>query len=680
MTNRTNWLAAFKGVVDTFKALFDSLGSKVWTILNEIVTFLSGKFTVSGDIAAWFGTIPIVGDIVQAITGVFGTLADLVQWIKNNVLKLPSGRLFGQIPDNLMGVVNIGNLTSVPINLLLSPGFENTASVSPVDGWSWDSTQNATGTGGSAKVVLDGYNKELSHQTVVNVAAGDAMQLSAALKTSGVTGTGWAASISVMEYRAGAIATPVVIASRTTNSSAWVTISGAYTVPVNVTSVVFRVTVTDATAGTVWFDNLDFHKSGNVAQDWVGNLNTTWENMWSGQFGDGTGTGKIWSDMGTTHRSGRDKTTLAQGAGDNAHADLRTTRNSLYDGFTLGAGATGKTAADVGAFANVVRQQADLGVGNASLANGAAVIADGKAVTADGKAVDVATGLRTTVGGAAAGSIGVPANTGAYLGNLITKMYGNGASVPQTYINNAALNEIPTTKLLGNISGANITTSTIPVGALAPTVVPSITASVKATTVGTGATLARMNPGGGHTAIASGQATFGTSQNPFFNTVTRSTTDITTPTTSVTYPGYGTFTFYTGEFVVSLAGWYTCEVGLRVNVGNGGTTLGGPGTIAYTGYYNFAPVLYRKPSGGSSAVYRRGTEVMGFAAAGGGSRFARFANSSWIVYLDAGDSVQAGYDAGVIDNGSSASPRLGFFGCDNSGNDSYFAIALLNRS
>ena len=282
--------------------------------------------------------------------------------------------------------------------------------------------------------------------------------------------------------------------------------------------------------------------------------------------------------------------------------------------------------------------------------------------------------------GGEAGTTGVPANTGAYLGNLITKMYGSGASIPQQYINNVALNQIPTNKLFGDISGATITSSTIPVTALAATVVPSITASVKATTVGTGATLARMNPGGGHTAIASGQATFGTSQNPFFNTVTRSTTDITTPTTSVTYPGYGTFTFYTGEFVVSLAGWYTCEVGLRVNVGNGGTTLGGPGTIAYTGYYNFAPVLYRKPSGGSSAVYRRGTEVMGFAAAGGGSRFARFANSSWIVYLDAGDSVQAGYDAGVIDNGSSASPRLGFFGCDNSGNDSYFAIALLNRS
>jgi hypothetical protein len=230
------------------------------------------------------------------------------------------------------------------------------------------------------------------------------------------------------------------------------------------------------------------------------------------------------------------------------------------------------------------------------------------------------------------------------------------------------------------VTANEIQNQTITTALLAPTVVTGITTAVKATTVGTGATLARISPGGGHTAIASGQATFGTSQNPFFNTVTRSTADITTPTTSVTYPGFGTFTFYTGEFVVSLAGWYTCEVGLRVNVGNGGTTLGGPGTIAYTGYYNFAPVLYRKPSGGSSAVYRRGTEVMGFAAAGGGSRFARFANSSWIVYLDAGDSVQAGYDAGVIDNGSSASPRLGFFGCDNSGNDSYFAIALLNRS
>lgn len=612
LTNRTNWLAAFKSVVDTFKSLFDSLGASVWTVLAEIIQFFQGYFTGAGSV---------------------------IEWIKNNILKLPSFRLFGQIPDYLMGVVNIGNLTSVPINLLLSPGFENTASVSPVDGWSWDSTQNATGTGGSAKVVLDGYNKELSHQTVVNVAAGDAMQLSAALKTSGVTGTGWAASISVMEYRAGALATPVVIASRTTNSSAWVTISGAYTVPVNVTSVVFRVTVTDATAGTVWFDNLDFHKSGNVAQDWVGNLNNTWENMWSGQFGDGTGTGKIWSDMGTHVRVGRDNTTLAKGAGDNAHADLRTTRNSIYDGFTLGTGATGKTAADLGDFAKVVRQQADLGVENAEGARGAAVIADGKAV-------DVATGLRTTVGGET--GVGVPANSGAYLGNLITKMYGNGASVPQQYINNVALNQIPTNKLFGDISGATITSSTIPVGALAPTVVPSITATVKASTVGSGSMLTRTGaqPSG---ANATGRNKFATL---FFNTLAITSTDIT-PLTGM-LNGYGPF--YTGVFQVTNPGWYMCEVGFRVNT-------------AFTAGFNIAPVCYKDGS-----VHKIGTDIIQTA-----TRTSRFVQSSWIIYLGANGTFGGGYDA-ALGGANAQGVVTNFFQDDNTGVETYISIALLNRS
>lgn len=612
ITNFPAWVVVFKSVVDTFVSLLGTIGLNLWTVLSELLTFFSTKFTSPGSV---------------------------LEWIKNNILKLPAVNLIGQIPDLSMGIVNIGHLTSVPINLLAHPGFEDTSTISPVDGWSWDSAQNATGTGGSAKVVCDGYNKELSHQTVVNVAAGDAMQLSAALKTSGVTGTGWAASISVMEYRAGALATPVVIASRTTNSSAWVTISGAYTVPVNVTSVVFRVTVTDATAGTVWFDNLDMHKSGNLAQDWVGNLNNTWENMWSGQFGDGTGTGKIWSDMGTHVRVGRDNTTLAKGAGDNAHADLRTTRNSIYDGFTLGTGATGKTAADLGDFAKVVRQQADLGVENAEGARGAAV-------TADGKAVDVATGLRTTVGGET--GVGVPANSGAYLGNLITKMYGNGASVPQQYINNVALNQIPTNKLFGDISGATITSSTIPVGALAPTVVPSITATVKASTVGSGSMLTRTGaqPSG---ANATGRNKFATL---FFNTLAITSTDIT-PLTGM-LNGYGPF--YTGVFQVTNPGWYMCEVGFRVNT-------------AFTAGFNIAPVCYKDGS-----VHKIGTDIIQTA-----TRTSRFVQSSWIIYLGANGTFGGGYDA-ALGGANAQGVVTNFFQDDNTGVETYISIALLNRS
>jgi hypothetical protein len=173
-------------------------------------------------------------------------------------------------------------------------------------------------------------------------------------------------------------------------------------------------------------------------------------------------------------------------------------------------------------------------------------------------------------------------------------------------------------------------------------------------TVGSGAIIARQNPGSNYPINATGQTTLAS----FFNQPIRVTPDITMPTGS-----YGGYNWYTAEFIVSKAGWYGCEIGLRLANPYAG------------GNYNFTPIIYKKPSGGVSAVHRYGTEIIGLQTATG-TRKARFANSSWILYLAAGDSVQAGYDAGLIDG--DGTQRLNFFTQDNTGNDSYFAISLLN--
>jgi len=622
IANFPAWVSVFKTVVDTFVTLLAALGSNLWTVLTELITFFSGKFTEAGSV---------------------------LQWIKDNIVKLPAGNLVGQIADNVLGLVNIGHLTTQPVNLLSSPGFNTLSTISPVDGWSWDSSQTATGSGGSAKVVCDGYNKELSHQTAVRVAAGDIMQLSAAVKTSSVTGTGWKASISLMEYRDGAIATPVEIASRSSNTSAWVTISGGYTVPANVSSVVFRLTVTDALSGTVWFDDLDIHKSGAIVQDWVENLNNTWQNMWSGQFGDGTGVGKTWADMGTAIRSGRDNTTLAKGAGDEAHADLRTTRNSLYDGFTLGAGATGKTAADLGAFGKVVRQQADLGVGNAALAAGAASVADGKAVTADGKAVDVATGIRRTVGGEP-GTTGVPASAGTYLGNLITKMYGTGATVPLAAISNNAIVDLPTTRLSGTISQGQITDGAVSTAKLASNVVSGITNSVLSSTVGSGLTINRNNSAAAYPTL-SGQRRIASG---FYNATGRTSTDVTVSTSS-------------GFYAINITnpGWYMIDMGFL---------LTGQNYHSYNWW--FRPLFFKGADTGN--FYKCGTEVINinYSRTPANSKGPSCAQASWIEYLTAGDTIWPGYlwtnqDSVASDNIiTTAASQFG----------TYFSISLLNRS
>ena len=641
----TSRLGVFKSIVDTFVTLSTTVGANLWTVLGGVITTFSTLLTALGT-TVW----TLITEIIEFFDGVFtgaGSVGTWLQGVLTTLSKLPSVNLFGQIRSELLGVLNIGHLTTERVNLVLNPDFADSDTVSPVDGWSWDSTTNATGTGGSAKIVLDGFNKELNHQTAVLVAPGDKMTASAQFKSSGVTGTGWKAAITVMEYRNGAIATPVELAFRTTNSAGWVTLAGDYLVPANVTSVVFRLVVEGATVGTAWFDDLNFYKSGILEQGWVENLPNTWENMWSGQFGDGTGVGKTWADMGTTLRSGRDKTTLAKGAGDEAHADLRTTRNSLYDGFTVSVPgtSTGKTAADLGAFAKVVRQQADLGVTDAEGARGAAVVADGKAV-------DVATGLRTTVGGET--GVGVPANSGAYLGNLIKKMYGTGASVPQTYINNAALNEIPTNKLFGNISGATITSSTIPVGALAPATIPAIGAALGTTlTTGSGAKMSRTNTLTKVTANAGDNWFSGF----FLNASGSIQQDQISPDITVSL---------NGRYTVTHAGYYIVELGFRVNTSV--PQAGVAGALA-AGYFNLAPAIFLN---GSSTPYKVGADSLG-SFGGGFGNYSRSAHSTFIVYLGASGTVQAGYR-------NFGAANANFFQGDANGNSTYFSIAMLNRT
>jgi hypothetical protein len=650
ITNRTTWLPILKNLVDTFVTLSTTVGANLWTVLGGVITTFSTLLTAVGT-TVW----TLITEIIEFFDGVFTGAGSVNTWFNNvltNLSKLPAWKLYGSIPAAVMGVLNIGHLTTDPVNLILNPDFADLDTVSPVEGWSWDGTTNATGTGGSAKIVLDGFNKELNHQTAVLVAPGDKMTATAQFKSSGVTGTGWKAAITVMEYRNGAIATPVELASRTTNSAGWVTLAGDYLVPANVTSVVFRLVVEGATGGTAWFDNLSFHKSGILEQGWVENLPNTWENMWSGQFGDGTGVGKTWADMGNTIRSGRDKTTLAQQAGDGAQGNVQTTWNGLYDAFGYSTGSVGITPALLNGRGAALRDVAATGVTNAGIAVGAASVADGKAVaaagaaaTADGKAVDVATGIRRTVGGEP-GTTGVPASAGTYLSNLITKMYGSGASVPQTYINNAALNEIPTTKLLGNISGANITTSTIPVGALAPATIPAIgTALGTAITTGSGAKMSRTN--------TATKVTAGTGDNwfsAFFVNAGGSiqqdqiSSDITVTSN--------------GRYTVTHAGYYIVELGFTVNAAK-----------PAAGYFNVAPAIFLN---GSSTPHKVGSDAMG-SFGGGLGNCARTAHATFIVYLAAGGTVTAGYRNYGASNGS-------FFEGDANGNSTYFSIAMLNRT
>ena len=154
-------------------------------------------------------------------------------------------------------------------------------------------------------------------------------------------------------------------------------------------------------------------------------------------------------------------------------------------------------------------------------------------------------------------------------------------------------------------------------------------------------------PGSGNAAIMTRNSTVNVSLTPgvtaklpanfYTNSSTPSGSGIT-PSTSA------------GRFTVTQAGWYLLLMGFRINpdAANG---------------WNIAPVLYK-----NNDIYRYGGDFTGDAF-----RSAKYAQSSFIVYLNANDYVEAGY-------AYEASFAVGLLDSDSTGRQTYFEIALLNKT
>jgi hypothetical protein len=103
-----------------------------------------------------------------------------------------------------------------------------------------------------------------------------------------------------------------------------------------------------------------------------------------------------------------------------------------------------------------------------------------------------------------------------------------------------------------------------------------------------------------------------------------------------------------------------CEVAFRTNAS-------APGA----GFFNVAPAVYLQGS-----LHKIGSDAWGSYGTVGGSIFgnwSRSAQASFVVYIPAGNYVEAGY----FNYGSSFS---GFFEGDSDGVNTYFSISMLNRT
>lgn len=285
--------------------------------LGGLVDFVEGILGEDG-LLGFLVRIPFIGPLVSAITGITpdeGTALDLttlVTWARGLLTgnsPIPGGNIVGQISEAILSVIPVANISALSPNLLSQGNFNNNLTVSEGGGWSWDGTSTATGTGGSVKLVATGSAQELFSRQAVKVNAGDRVDVSCKVRTSGFTaGAGRSMVLSIIPWTmfGGAmIQQPTItVATRTTSATSWADMTGTtWTVPANVVRLTVRLAVTANDGAVVWFDDAKVSKSGELGQNLVESLITAWNHLIGGLTNPVAGaaatTGKTWADLFT---------------------------------------------------------------------------------------------------------------------------------------------------------------------------------------------------------------------------------------------------------------------------------------------------------------------------------------------------------------------------------------------
>lgn len=191
-----------------------------------------------------------------------------------NIFKLIKGNLTGLIDMARIPQLTLAQLTNQPgPNMLTGFGdFASEETLSSTD-WTWDGTVG----GGSAKAIANGTRKVLTTDEVA-VSEGQALTISGLARHANLVGSGDKAKLVIVPFISGVAQSEVTIGAVTAtgNNSAGQTISGAWTVPANVTGVRGRITVEPgASSGNVWWDNVSLRKTAtSLPQQWINGLVT----------------------------------------------------------------------------------------------------------------------------------------------------------------------------------------------------------------------------------------------------------------------------------------------------------------------------------------------------------------------------------------------------------------------
>lgn len=265
-----------------------NLGDFVQDIID---TLTGGSGSGLGDLSDWVeglvsGAIANFEELMDAFQGQYSGSDPALSTIQGIVTTLKGG-LTGLIDLWRIPQVSLSQLTNQPsANLLTGFGdFADGTTIAAGTDWTWDGTVGADSLG-SAKATGSGALKVLTSELVA-VAQSQQLTVSGKVKWQSAVGTGQTMKLILVPYIGSTAQSPILISnitSPTSNSSGFVTLSGSYTVPANVTGVRVRFTVESAlTAGTVWWDDISLTKVGtSVPQQWVSGLTTALDNLWTG--------------------------------------------------------------------------------------------------------------------------------------------------------------------------------------------------------------------------------------------------------------------------------------------------------------------------------------------------------------------------------------------------------------
>ncbi|AHZ95586.1 minor tail protein [Mycobacterium phage OkiRoe] len=248
-------------LIDSIKNLTGIDLTSPETLVASISDLIVNAGLGLAQIAQLFGFIDVPKSVEQ-----------LAQWLQPH--------LFGQIPSWRLGNIPAAHIGNFNPELLDDPGFDYESTIAANPNFEWDGDVGRGTQKGSARTTADGTARDLRSNRF-EVSAGQKISVRVFALWEGLeytAGAGGPIRLSVTLFNGDTIVTSNVVSSVspvTADAADWAMLAGEYQIPAGVTVTHAAITLSvgsEATAGSVWFDDGSARKVGLIAQELVAGL------------------------------------------------------------------------------------------------------------------------------------------------------------------------------------------------------------------------------------------------------------------------------------------------------------------------------------------------------------------------------------------------------------------------